>query len=122
MADLNDTEVRAFILRSTATTWSEIAIQCEQTFGADRAWPVALIKTVRQRVVKPGRYTGDGAVMALIDAKHDLITQTALRAEGIALFGADRFPSKTRLAVIISDLRQEAYLEAQAVTGRDNPA
>lgn len=119
--DPTDAEVRAFVLRCPAQTWKEIAILCEVEFGRERAWPVALIKTVRHKAVKPGRYTGDTEVMAFIDAKHDLVTQTALRAEGVALYGADRFPSKTRLAVIIADLRQEALLEAQAVTGRENP-
>lgn len=121
MADLDDAEVREFVIRSNARSWKEVSIACELKFGRERAWPISLIKTVRCHAVKPGRYSGDVEVMSFIEDRYGLMTQKELRAEGIAYFGESRFPSKSRLSVIVGDLRLEAHLEAQALTGKEKP-
>lgn len=122
--DPEDQDVLNFVMTCPATSWSTIAKLCEVEFGRDRAWPVSLIKTVRGRIQamerKESPYRRDRAVMALINDRMDLIPLDALLREGKATFPG-RFPSRSALHRLITDLRCEALVEAQCLTGRANP-
>ena len=107
--DRNDSEIRAFVAASKAGTFSAMEADCLARFGADRAWPAALLATVR-REVRPtisgggSPYEAEADVVAFVRDRADLLTLDALRTAGRAVFG-DRFPTRSPLHRLVVKLR-----------------
>jgi hypothetical protein len=113
MPDRNDPEIRAFVALSRAGSYSEMAADCLARFGAERAWPAALLAEVRREVRPPRPGTRspageDSEVMAFIEDRADLVALDALVSAGRARFGRSRFPSRSALHRLIQQIREGA--------------
>lgn len=107
--DRDDLEIREFVATSTAPTYSAMATECRERFGEERAWPAALIATVRREVRPPlpgggSPYEADADVVAFVRDRADLMSLTELVEAGRAALG-DRFPPRSPLHRLVVKLR-----------------
>lgn len=120
--DPDDTEIRAYVLASGLPTARLIARAVEATFGPERAWPVALVRTIRADAIRPGRrdrYQDNPAILAFIADHAEQCTLNELLESGRAIFGEKGFPSRSHLHRIVSESRTEARIEATLICGRE---
>lgn len=109
MADPDDPEIRDFVLASPLPTYTDIAAEVVRRFG-DRAWPVEMIRAAKAAVPRDrrSRFRRDPAVMAYIADHADLIQLDRILDGGRTQFGHHRFPSRSQLHRLISEMRPQA--------------
>ena len=109
--DPKDAEIIALIARSYGLTFSEIADEVARRFGPDRAWPVYVIADYvhrHRRRLFASPFQRDGQVMAFIADRTDLMSIAEIRRQGVATFGADRFPSTSAIHRLFLNVRRDA--------------
>lgn len=105
MPDIEDPEIRGFVLSSKLETYTEIAAAVADRFGSYRAWPVEMIRSVRaHRTFDGSPYEKDAEVMAFVADHLGNVTLDRMLAKGLATFGP-RFPSRTALGRLTQKLR-----------------
>ena len=106
MPDIEDPEIRGFVLSSKLETYTEIAAEVAERFGAYRAWPVDMIRSVRaKRTFDGSPYEKDAEVVAFVWERLGLMPLDRMLAEGSEALG-DRFPSRAALGRLTQRLRE----------------
>jgi hypothetical protein len=98
-----DDEIRRFVHRATReVTFSELARQCRERFGPDRAWSARKIAIFWHRTRRPrwstlSRIEVDPEVRDFVDDRLGLFTIDRIRSLCLARFGRERAPSKSAI-------------------------
>jgi len=107
--DIEDREVGLAVIGSTQRTYTGIAAELLERFGPERAWPAAWIPDYYAKIFPPRsgprwQFQREPALVAFVADRHGLNTLDAILAEGVAVFGAERFPSRSALQRMIRKL------------------
>lgn len=110
-ADPRDPEIRAFVRSARGQTYTAIAAELAARFGAERAWPPAMIATERRNMRPPhcrtvDHYSGDPEIMAFIADRADLTPVLDIVRQGKERFAT--FPSKSSVQRLIQHIRRES--------------